>query len=67
MTALRLFDSPCDFIRKCMPFLRISSVICAHIKELFQKEYDIENVFENDSDAINSRIIFVQNHEETLR
>ena len=67
MTAMRLFYFPCNYFRKVMPFLKISSVFRARIEKLSRREYDIEFIFENDVDAINSRIIYVQNHEETMR
>ena len=66
-TAIRLFNSPCDFFSKILPFLSVSSYIRLKIDELCFKQYDVERVFENDIDAMISRIIFVQNHEETMR
>ena len=67
MTAIRLLHSPCNYFRKIMPFLNMSSFFRSRIKDLCQREYGIHNVFENDIDAIDSRIKFVQNHEETMR
>ena len=67
MTAIRLFYFPCNYFKKVLPFLKISSVFRARMEKLSHREYDIEFVFENDVDAINSRIIYVQNHEETMR
>ena len=32
---------------------------------IFLKNYEIENVLENDLDALVSRIFFVQNHEQS--
>ena len=67
MTALRLFSSPCNYFKKILPYLNISSYFREKIEELTLKEYNFELVFENDVDAINSRIVFVQNHEDTMR
>lgn len=67
MTVFRLFQSPCNYIAKNLPFLRISSVFCTEIRDLFHKEYGIEDVLDNDRDAVNARIVYVQNHEETMR
>ena len=66
-TSMRLFSTPCSYFMKILPFLRISSVIRSKIEEVFEREYDTEYVFENDFDAVLARIIYVQNHEETMR
>ena len=66
-SALRLFFSPCKYFRKILTFLKISSFIVKMTQELSIKEYDIELVFENDLDAIIARIMYVQNHEGTMR
>ena len=50
-----------------MYFLNVSSVLLNEIKILVYENYEIETLFNNDKDAILSRIIYVQNHEETMR
>ena len=67
ISVLRLFQSPCSYIAKNLSFFRISSIFCNKTKELFYKEYGIKDIFDNDKDAIISRIMFTQNHEETMR
>ena len=67
ITAIRLFSSPCNYFRKILYFLNVSSVFLNEIKTIALTEYDIESLFENDRDAIMSRIVYVQNREETLR
>ena len=67
MALIRLFSFPCNYVRKVKCFLDISSIFYSEIRGMCINEYDIEDLFENDKDAIESRIIFVQNHEETMR
>ena len=66
-TIMRLFQAPCNFIAKLSYLLRISSVFLREINYIFLKKYGIESVFENDRDAIMSRICYVQNHETQMR
>ena len=67
MTVLRLFKSPCASIAKNISFWTISSSFYAEIADIFLKEYGIENIMDNDRDAIVSRIWFIQNREGTMR
>ena len=66
-TALRLVYSPCNYFRKNMSFLKISSVFIKSVEELARDTYDIDLIWENDLCAINARIAYVQNHEGTMR
>ena len=64
---MRLTKRPCSFVRKSLDYLFVSSVF---FKELYMeafKVYGISDLLENDIDAIQSRIIFIQNHETPLR
>ena len=64
---LRLYRYPCEFIRKNLHFLLISSVFFNEINALASLKYNIDNLFDNDKDAIFARICYVQNHETPLR
>ena len=37
------------------------------VRDLFSEKYEAETIFEQDRDAIMSRLQFVQNHEERMR
>ena len=37
------------------------------VSDILKYNYDIDSVFDNDIDAILSRIHFVQNHEQQMR
>ena len=66
--ALRRFIlRPCDFIRNLLPFMHISSVMVNDVRNTLKSTYDIDSTFEDDSDAIVSRILFVQRHEDQMR
>ena len=67
LTVFRLFLSPCNYIAKNWSFFGISSCFCTEIAELFREEYSIGNVLDDDIDAVEARILYVQNHEETMR
>ena len=68
MAAVRLFNnSPCVFFSKIMYFLNVSSFFLNEIKNLICEDYGIDTLFDNDMDAVLSRIVYVQNHEETMR
>ena len=60
MTALRFYNFPCDYFRKISYFLNVSSVFFNEVKNLALEEYNIESLFENDRDAILSKILYVQ-------
>ena len=63
----RLYSSPCLFIEKIMKYLLVSSVFFGEVVELSFDKYQIENLLENDRQAVVSRISFVQNHEIQMR
>ena len=67
MTVLRMFQSPCVSVAKNLPFFKVSSSFFSEISDIFFKKYSIDDLVNNDKDAIISRIWFVQNHEETMR
>ena len=64
---LRMLTKPCAFIEKSIYFFIISSVFYNETAAICKKKYDIEDLFENDREAIFSRILFVQNHETPMR
>ena len=65
--ARRFILKPCDFIRNLLRFMNISSVMISDVRHILKSIYDIDSVFEDDSDALISRILFVQRHEEQMR
>ena len=67
LSAFRFFNSPCRFVEKISCFLNISSVLLNEIRNLFSEKYEAENIFDQDRDAIVSRMQYVQNHEERMR
>ena len=54
--------SPCIMINKL--YLTNNSQLKTMLNDVFSNKYQIDNIDENDIDAINSRIFFVQNREE---
>ena len=67
MAVIRLFSKPCAFIRKIEDHMYISSFLLSEVSNILKTDYDVDTVFENDRDAIYSRICFVQNHEKQMR
>ena len=63
----RLYRHPCEFIRKNMHFLLISSVFFNEVNAFASVKYSIDSIFDNDEDAIFARICYIQNHETPLR
>ena len=66
-TALRVFVNPCTFIKKLNYFFIISSEFLRDVRDICLDIYEIEMLFEQDRDAVTSRIQFVQNHEDQMR
>ena len=64
---LRFMETPCEFISKNLNFLRFSSFYYREIELMLSSKYDVDSLWENDKDAILSRIVFVQNHEPQSR
>ena len=64
---LRFILRPCDFIRNLLNFMQISSVMVKDVRCILRAIYDIDSVFDNDVEAIISRILFVQRNEEQMR
>ena len=65
--AVRFILKPCNFIENLTHFLKISSVMIKEVTGILNDIYDIDSMFDNDTDAILSRIHFVQNHEQQMR
>ena len=63
----RITKYPCPFLEKTGNFLELSSVLFDEIHEILSDKYQIENLLENDKDAVISRIAYVQNHENQMR
>ena len=64
---LRVFNDPCAFIEKTLNFLVLSSVLLNEIRDIFIHNYEIELLFEQDREALISRIVYVQSHETPMR
>ena len=65
--AVRFMLKPCNFIKNLAHFLKISSVMIKEVTGVLNNTYDIDSLFDNDTDAILSRIRFVQNSEQQMR
>ena len=63
----RFIMKPCKFVHKAGPFLRVSSVMANNVREILYKEYDVDSFYDNDINAILSRIYYKQNHEKQMR
>ncbi|MEL6606519.1 MAG: reverse transcriptase domain-containing protein, partial [Cyanobacteria bacterium J06614_10] len=63
----RIFYKPCSFIDKLIDFLYVSSFMLSELKTIFRDIYDVENVLDNDLQALTARISYVQNHEKQMR
>ena len=63
----RFMMKPCLMVEKANIFLRISSVMAENVRKILYEEYDIPSLFDNDIDAVFSRIQYEQNHELQLR
>ena len=63
----RLYLKPCNFIKKLWNYLSASSEFFNEVNEIAIKKYGIKDLLENDIDAVQSRIQFVQNHETQMR
>ena len=63
----RLYMFPCNFMKKIFGDLSVSSVFFNEVCELVKRKYDISDLMDNDKDAVNSRISYIQNHETPMR
>ena len=63
----RLLTRPCKMVHKASVFLKVSSVFAENIMKVLHEEYDILSLFDNDIEAIYSRIYYKQNHEMQMR
>ena len=63
----RLQLSPCLFIEKIMKYILLSSVFLREVSKLCFDKYQIDDLLDNDKQAVVSRIAFVQNHESQMR
>lgn len=65
-TIVRLYSSPCLFLMKnlyvfkCMFFIQ-------KVRRIFEMEYGVGGLIDNDMDAIKARILYVQAREATMR
>lgn len=66
-TSLRLFLWPCAFIKKILNYMLASSFLLSEVRNILRNDYDVDSLFDNDKDAIISRIWFTQNHEQQMR
>ena len=67
MNAFRILKRPCNFISKLKDYFSLSSVFLSHVYDILDKVYNLDSLLHNDIDAIMSRIVFIQNHENQLR
>ena len=65
--ALRFMQKPCELVEKLLYFFKISSFMIGEVVGILKDVYDIHSLFDNDPDAISSRIQYVQNHEQQMR
>ena len=65
--AIRFISKPCNFIEKLIHFMKVSSVMINEVLHILKETYDIDSLYDNDFDAIVSRITYVQNHEQQMR
>ena len=63
----RFMTKSCTFVHKTGIFLKVSSVLAESVREILHKEYDVISLFDNDVNAIFSRIHFTQNNETQMR
>ena len=63
----RLHLSPCLFVEKVMKYLSVSSVFFNEVHNLSSYKYQMDDLLQNDRQAVVSRISFVQNHEGQMR
>ena len=63
----RFLTRPCKIVQKADAFLRVSSVLAESVREILRKEYDVLSFYDNDINAIYSRIQYKQNHETQMR
>ena len=63
----RFMMKPCYMVKKASTFLRVSSVMAESVRRILCEDYDITSLFDNDIDAVFSRIQYMQNHEMQMR
>ena len=63
----RFISKPCEIVKKASVFFKFFSVFAETIAEILHVEYDFHLLFENDIDAVHSRIQYKQNHEMQMR
>ena len=61
----RIFNKPCMFVLKNLYFLMNYSFLKYNVEKLLSKIYNIEDMFDNDIDAIKARILFVDRNEQS--
>ena len=63
----RLYFYPCIFIEKIMKHICVSSVLINEVNQFSNDLYQIDDLLDNDRQAVVSRILYVQNHESQMR
>ena len=63
----RFISKPCKIVQKASVFLRFFSMFAENVMKILNVEYDIHILFENDIDAVFSRIQYKQNREQQMR
>ena len=65
--ALRICSFTCSLIQKLKNYLILSSVLLNEVRSLSLNKYGIGDIFDNDKEAVKSRVVFVQIHEIPMR
>ena len=63
----RLHFSPCISIEKILRHISVSSVLFNEVNTFSKDIYQIHDLFDNDRQAVVSRVLYVQNHEGQMR
>ena len=54
-------------MKKIFKYMSVSSEFFKEIFELADRKYGINDIIDNDKDAIYARIVYIQNHEAPMR
>ena len=60
---LRILKIPCVFISKIVPFLKIKSICFNELELLFKDVYNVNNILDNDKEALIARIFYIDRRE----
>ena len=61
--AFNLFNNTSKCFNRFRSFYIFDSFLFKNVRKIFHAEYSIQNVFNNDIDAVKARILFVQKNE----